>query len=381
MKIAMVSGQASPLARDLGQSAHVGGLAAAMTALGHEVTVYTRRDEPKSPERVRTGDGYEVVRVCAGPAAELTDDEVVAHLGDFAGFLAARWRLRAPDVVHAHHWTSGLAAVLGAHRLQVPVVQSYHGLAAHDAPQRSDAEALVARKAAWTVATSSAEAVRLQTLGVRRTRISTVPCGVDLELFHPDGPATARGRFKRVVTAADPRSRNGFDELITTLSATDDVELVVIGEDARTRWQGRARELGVADRVVFAGAVPRTGRPALLRSADAVVCTPPAEPFGILALEAMACGVPVVATAVGALADVVVPDVTGLLVAPHDLRALIRALRRSLGDETLRQEFGSAARDRMAARYPTARLAAEMVTVYEQANPVAVNRGACVRTA
>ena len=119
----------------------------------------------------------------------------------------------------------------------------------------------------------------------------------------------------------------------------------------------------------------------MLRSADIVVCTPDTEPFGILALEAMACGVPVVATSVGALADVVVPDVTGLLVAPHDVRALTRALRRSLGDETLLQEFGSAARDRMAARYPTARLAAEMVAVYERADQAAARREDSFRTA
>ena len=381
MKISMVSEQASPLGRDLGQGAHVAELSAAMTALGHEVTVYTRRAEPDSPERMRTGDGYELVRVCAGPAEELNEDAVVAHLGDFAGFLADEWRLRPPDVVHAHRWTSGLVAVLGARRLQVPVVHSPHGAGTHTAPQRSDAETLVAREAAWSVATSSAEATRLQSLGVRRARISTVPCGVDLELFHPDGPALTRGRFKRVVTANDPQSGNGFDELVAALSTTDETELVVIGEDARTRWQRRVRELGLADRVVFAGAVPRPERPALLRSADIVVCTPDTEPFGILALEAMACGVPVVATSVGALADVVVPDVTGLLVAPHDVRALTRALRRSLGDETLLQEFGSAARDRMAARYPTARLAAEMVAVYERADQAAARREDSFRTA
>lgn len=381
MKIAMVSEQASPLARDLGQGAHVAELSAAMTALGHEVTVYTRRDEPSSPERVRTAEGYDVVRVSAGPASRLSEDEVVAHLGDFAGFLAEEWRLRPPDVTHAHHWTSGLAAVLGARRLPLPVVHSHHGLGAHDSPRRSDAEALVAREAAWAVATSTAEAERLQSLGVRRTRISTVPCGVDLELFNPDGPTLTHGVFKRIVTATVPQSRNGFGELVTVLSTIDEVELVVLGEDARTRWQERVRELGMADRVVFAGAVPRTERPALLRSADFVVCTPAAEPFGILALEAMACGVSVVATAVGALADVVVPDVTGLLVAPHDVRGLTRALRRSLDDDTLLQEFGSAARDRMAARYPAARLAAEMVAVYERANSTASGRAASLRMA
>jgi glycosyltransferase involved in cell wall biosynthesis len=373
MKIAMVSEQASPLAPDLAQGDHVAELAKSMSALGHEVTVYTRRLDSTSPERVHTEDGYDVVRVSAGPARELTEDETVTHLGDFAEFLAGQWRLRPPDVVHAHHWTSGLVAVIGAHRVgahgvRVPVVHSHHGFGSRGAKQRSDAEGLVARRATWAVATNSAEAAKLPALGARRTRISTVPCGVDLGLFHPDGPVVRRNRLKRVVTAGEPGPGNGFSELLTVTSTMDDVELVVVGEHARAHLRRHAGDLGMADRVVFTGAVPRADRPALLRSADVVACTPSAEPFGIMTMEAMACGVPVVATDTGVLADAVVLDVTGLLVAPHDVRALARALRRSLGDETLRQQFGSAARDRTAARYSTRRLAADLVAVYEQAD-------------
>jgi D-inositol-3-phosphate glycosyltransferase len=363
MKIAMVSEQASPLAGALGQGAHVAGLSAAMSVLGHEVTVYTRRDDPAPPERTCTEDGYDVVQVPAGPARELTEDEVVAHLGDFTEFVAEQWQLRPPDVVHAHHWTSGLVAVIGAHRVQVPVVHSHHGLGGRGAERRTDAEALVTRRAAWAVATSSAEAAKLRALGVRRTQISTVPCGVDLALFQPDGPTVRRGRLKRVVTSGES---GDITDLVAILSTMDDAELVVLGADARARFWRHADEVGVASRVVFAGAVPRAKRPALLRSADVVVCKPFADPFGIMALEAMACGVPVVATAVGALTDIVVHNVTGLLVAPQDVRALTRALRRSLGDETLRQELGTAGRDRVVARHAMDRVAAELVAVYER---------------
>ena len=123
MKISMVSEQASPLGRDLGQGAHVAELSAAMTALGHEVTVYTRRAEPDSPERMRTGDGYELVRVCAGPAEELNEDAVVAHLGDFAGFLPRvpsrvddEARARLPATTVARPRALLLPALLGARR-------------------------------------------------------------------------------------------------------------------------------------------------------------------------------------------------------------------------------------------------------------------------
>ncbi|USX53545.1 glycosyltransferase [Lentzea sp. HUAS12] len=339
MRIAMVSAQASPLAECTAQGAHVTELCAGLSASGHDVVAYTRRDDSTSPDVVRADEGHDVVHVPAGPARVITEDEFTAHLGDFAAFLAERWRVLPPDVVHSHHWTSGLASLIGAHHRQIPVVHSYHGLGESPERQRSDAETLLARRAAWITATSAEEAAHLWQHGVRRARVSVVPSGVDASLFTPEGPAEIRDGRMRVVTAnLDPCNRTAIDAALSTL---DHVELVDVSP------------------------LPRRVRPGVLRSADVALCAPSADTFGSTALEAMACGVPVVATAVGALSDIVLPDVTGLLVPPRDSGRLARSLKTLLADETLREQFGIAARDRVLSRYSRRRLAQETLAAYE----------------
>jgi glycosyltransferase involved in cell wall biosynthesis len=374
MRIAMVSVRANPLAEDTGQGTHIRELSAALCALGHEITVYTRRTEPKTPDRVRTDEKFEVVQVPAGPTRPVHDDELGAHLGEFAEFLTEEWRLSSPDVVHSHHWDSGLVALISAHRVHVPVVHSHHGLGPSDDEERADAERLLARRASWTAATSTQEVTQLLRLGVRRTRISVVPAGVDLRLFKPEGPVAARRSPRRVVSVGRLEPGSGFAGVVAALSVVDDTELVIAGETAQAnpvaaQLRRLARELGALDRIVFAGPVPQVRMPALLRSADAVVCTPRAEPFGLAALEAMACGVPVIAAAVGALADVITHDVSGLHVPPNDVRALARSLRLLLADDTKRQELGVAGHDRIAARYSRERLANEALAVYQRVAP------------
>jgi glycosyltransferase involved in cell wall biosynthesis len=123
----------------------------------------------------------------------------------------------------------------------------------------------------------------------------------------------------------------------------------------------------VADRVHLLGSVARDDMPALLRSADAVVCTPTYEPFGIVPLEAMACGVPVVANALGGLIDTVVDRVTGLHVPPGDPGALIGAVRSLLAEPMRRQAMGAAGRDRVTSRYGWDRIATETLRAYEHA--------------
>ncbi|WP_177154703.1 glycosyltransferase, partial [Actinosynnema pretiosum] len=122
----------------------------------------------------------------------------------------------------------------------------------------------------------------------------------------------------------------------------------------------------VADRVRLVGCVPRSAMASLLRSADAVVCAARTQPFGIVALEAMACGVPVVATSVGVLAEIVVDHVTGVLVPPGSPAALARALRKLLTSRVRLNAYGIAGYDRVLARYSTEVLTAEVARLYRQ---------------
>jgi glycosyltransferase involved in cell wall biosynthesis len=133
------------------------------------------------------------------------------------------------------------------------------------------------------------------------------------------------------------------------------------------RLRELARRMRVAGRVRFLGAVRRPDVPALIRSADAVVCAPWYEPFGIVPLEAMSCGRPVVATAVGGMKDTVVDGETGLLVPPRDPKALAAALQALLEDPQAVADFGAAGRRRVLSRYTWTKIAGSTAVAYREA--------------
>jgi D-inositol-3-phosphate glycosyltransferase len=389
MKIAMVSEHASPLAAlggvDAGgQNVHVAELSAALARRGHDVTVYTRRDDPTLEERVLTAAGYSVVHVPAGPAEPIPKDEILPHMGPFARYLDAEWAGDQPDVAHAHFWMSGVATQLAAAQHDIPTVQTFHALGVvkkrHQGtsdtspPDRLRLEAMVARRASWVAATCTDEVFELMRMGRSRSRISVVPCGVDVDMFTPDGPPAPRTAEHRIVCVGRFVPRKGFDTVIRALPAILDTEVIIVGGDAGTDPEARrlmdlARSIGVADRVHLHGSVARAEMPALLRSADVVACTPWYEPFGIVPLEAMACGVPVVASAVGGMLDTVVHDVTGRHVNPRRPHDVADAINQLLRDGFLRQSLGAAGRDRARSRYSWDRIAADTERVYDRLVP------------
>ncbi|MGV0741554.1 glycosyltransferase [Mycolicibacterium sp. XJ870] len=398
MKIAMVSEHASPLAAlggvDAGgQNVHVAALSAALARRGHRVAVYTRRDDPGLPERIETPDGYTVVHVPAGPPEKIPKDDLLQYMGQFAQFLDSEWAADRPDVVHAHFWMSGVATQLAARHLNLPAVQTFHALGVvkrrHQGAQdtspaaRLKLEATVARSATWVAATCTDEVFELMRLGRSRSRTSVVPCGVDLKLFTPEGRKSPRSARHRIVSVGRFVPRKGFDLVIRALPSLPDSELVIVGGPARAglardpeacRLRQLAAELGVADRVRLCGSVARDKMPEVLRSADVVACTPWYEPFGIVPLEAMACGVPVVATAVGGMLDTVVDEVTGRLVRPKRPDLLADVLSGLLRDDFLRQSLGAAGRDRARSRYSWDRIAADTLRVYDRLGPTGYQR-------
>jgi len=384
VRIAMVSEHASPLADpggpdSGGQNVHVGELSRALAAAGHEVTVLTRRDDPGAPEIVPLQAGVTVRHVTAGPERPIPKDEIVGHIPELARGIEASWRAEPPDVVHAHFWMSGLAAATALRGLDIPLVQTFHALgsvkrrhqgAADTSPSgRIPTERLLARRADRILATCEDELSELIRMGAPRGRVSIVPCGVDTEEFSPYGPAMPRGARPRLVSIGRLVRRKGVDELVAALARVPSAELLIAGgQDGdldTARLRALATRCGVSDRVRMLGAVPREQVPPLLRSADAVVCAPWYEPFGIVALEAMACERAVVATEVGGLQDTVVHGVTGLHVPPRRPDALAAALRDVLSGPMLPAAFGVAGRARVLARYTWAHVAAATERVYE----------------
>jgi len=399
MRIALVSEHASPLATlggvDAGgQNVHVAALATALGAQGHDVVVYTRRDDPDLPEQVPFAPGVVVVPVTAGPQAHVPKDELLPLMGEFADTLAATWIADRPDVVHGHFWMSGLAALDAGERVDLalgghlPVLQTFHALGvvkrrqqgARDTSPASRAflEPGVARRADVVVATCSDEAFELKALGVPSSHISVVPCGVDTAHFTPNGPVVPRGERYRLLTVSRLVPRKGVGNAIEALGllvrAGVDAELVIVGgagdaghleaEPETERLRRVIEAEGLQDRVVLAGAIGHDELPAWYRSADVVICAPWYEPFGIVPLEAMACGRPVVATHVGGLIDTVVEDVTGLHVPPRDPETLAEVLGDLLQDPERRQRYGEAGRRRATTRYTWRRIATETARVY-----------------
>ena len=389
MRIAMVSEHANPLAAlggaDAGgQNVHVAELSAALVRRGHEVSVYTRRDDPDLPEQVEAPQGYTVVHVPAGPPEQLPKDELLQHMGPFAQYLDARWDADRPDVTHAHFWMSGIATQLAARHLGLPAVQTFHVLGVvkrrHQGAQdtspkdRLRLEAMVARTATWVAATCTDEVFELMRMGKSRAQISVVPCGVDKDLFQPEGPTAEKSAKHRILSVGRFVPRKGFDDMVRAMPSIPNAELVIVGgpdkaelesDPEARRLRALAKQLGVGRRVHLRGSVAREDMPALLRSADVVACTPWYEPFGIVPLEAMACGVPVVASAVGGMLDTVVDDVTGRLIPPKKPGAIAAAINPLLRDAFLRQSMGLAGRDRVCARYSWDRVAADTMRIYE----------------
>lgn len=390
MKVAMVSEHASPLAcvggTDAGgQNVHVAALATALAQRGVEVVIHTRRDDAELAPRVELVPGVVVDHVDAGPARPLPKDQLHRWMPDFARELAQRWACDRPDVVHSHFWMSGEAALDAAGPLGVPVAHTYHALgvvkrrhqgsADTSPPARDAAEQRLLATVDRVIATCSDEVRELGKLG-STARVTVVPCGVDMTRFWPHGLVERRppaGR-SRLVVVGRLVERKGVQDVLAALTEVPDAELVVAGGPDRAnlasdpdvrRLRATAESLGVADRVDLRGRVARDDLPALLRSADLVVCAPWYEPFGIVPLEAMACGIPVVATAVGGLLDTVVDGVTGLRVEPRRPDALAEAIRLLLADPERRRSMGSAA-TRRSRLYSWQRVSAATLRIYEE---------------
>jgi glycosyltransferase involved in cell wall biosynthesis len=309
----------------------------------------------------------------------------------FADRLRERFTEERFDVVHSHFWMSGVASLAAARTTGVPVVQTFHALGSvkrrHQGvrdtspPTRIEHERRLCRSVDHVVATCTDELAELLPLGLPAGRASVIPCGVDTELFRPvpaDGeggavPAQCQHDRPRLLVIGRLVERKGVGNVIEALAALPGVELIVAGGPATDlldsdpevdRLRRVAERLGVSDRVRFTGAVSRAEVPALMAAADVVVAVPWYEPFGIVPVEAMACGRPIVGSAVGGLLDSVVPGVTGELVPPRRPDLLAEVLHPLLADPARRAAYGRAGRRRAVSGYQWQRVAEATEGVY-----------------
>ncbi|MBV8086566.1 MAG: glycosyltransferase [Chloroflexi bacterium] len=403
-RVAVLSVHTSPLARlgshdSGGMNVAVRRLSEELGRLGLEVDVFTRRSDSHTPAVVEFGRNARLVSVKAGPARYVSKRDLIDYLPEF---VAGVRRMCGPlggcyCLVHGHYYLSGWVGAVLAHCWQVPHVQSFHTLArvknaalpqsaTMETAQRVDIEAKVMASADRVIATSPADKLdMIRHYGLPEQKISIIPLGLDLNLFHPMDRHGARqqlglrgertllfvGRMDRIkgvetllyaakeLVAADPRLQ------LRVLIVGGDRQVRVVDDASREliRLRQVVADLGLRNVVKFVGPKEQDQLPAYYAAADVCVVPSYSESFGMVAVEAMACGTPVVASRVGGLRSTVVDGETGFLVPAHDAGAFARRIRQLLDSDELRRRMGQAG-VQAASRYRWPAVARQTETLY-----------------
>jgi D-inositol-3-phosphate glycosyltransferase len=409
LNIAMLSYHTCPLAtlggKDTGgMNVYVAELTRQLGREGVHVDVFTRSQDEHVPHVIHSlGYGNRVVHIPAGPEVPLPKPELATYIPLFADEIkrfAAEKGIQY-DLIHSHYWMSGVAAEILKTTWKVPVLQMFHtlGLMKNRIAQsplemegdyRIDGERQVMHSADMIVAATQAEEAQLEFLyGVDAQKIVTIPPGVDIGRFYPipnDEAKDAIGhhgcpRLLLFVGRIEPLK--GVDTLIRALALVRQTgilekecfSLAIIGGDPdapademsteMARLQALCLELGIGDLVVFLGKRSQETLPYYYSAADILVMPSHYESFGMVALEAMACGTPVIASQVGGLAFLVQDGVTGFVVPGGDPVALSKTLTKLIQQPEMRERLGSQAAE-YAKWYSWDKISTRIKAVYEE---------------
>jgi D-inositol-3-phosphate glycosyltransferase len=372
-RLAVLSLHTSPLAQpgqgdSGGMNVYVRELVSALAQAGVEADVFVRRWDEDAPEIVEVEPGFRVVHVDAGPV-DLAKEQLPDVVDTFAdGVREHLERLGDVDALHANYWLSGVAGHRLKHDLGLPLVSTFHTLARVKAetgdpePQRRvHAEAQVIGCSDAILASCVAEAEQLVRLyGADPSRVEIVAPGVDHAFFSPGDRVGARFALRHLDLGEGPvllfvgriQPLKGVDVAVRALAALDrpDATLVVVGGASGSeggaevdRIHKLAVELGVADRIRFVEPQPHHLLSTYYRAADVCLVPSRSESFGLVALEAAACGTPVVAAAVGGLRTLVEHERTGFLVEDRDPAAFAAYTAEILSVPSVDEELSSAA--------------------------------------
>lgn len=373
--IALISEHGDPAAeigKDAagGQNVYVRQVGEALAKLGWQVDMFTRKSNPTDETIVHHAPHCRTIRLTAGPESYIPRDRLFEYMPEFVAAFQKFQQKEGTNypLVHTNYWMSGWVGLQLQQKHNVQLIHTYHSLGAvkyrtiDEIPAigqtRLEVECQILESSHCVVATSPQELQDLRQLVSLNGKVEIIPCGTDIQNFHPISKAEARQKLgldskdKVVLYVGRFDRRKGIETLVRacaelrdrTIAKELDSEhlrlLIVGGSDPqeadgaeRVRIEGIVKDLGIAEFTTFVGMVGHDLLPYYYTAAD--VCAIPShyEPFGLVAIEAMACGTPVVASDVGGLKFTVISEETGLLVPPQDISGLATAIGRILRDD------------------------------------------------
>jgi len=377
-RVAVLSMHTSPLAllggaATGGMNVYVHEVSVRLAERGRAIDVFTRRESAEAPTITEFAPGARLIQIEAGPIGPVPKTDLISLTDAFADGIEA---FRASedlryDLIHSHYWLSAVVGESLAAKWEAPHLGMFHTLgevklraraSEHEPPERIEAERRLVRTLDRVVAGTDYEQRLLrQIYGVPPTNIEVIPLGVDPERFHPGSRIEAREALGIEVTddvvlaVGRIEPLKGLDILIRAAAQVTEhsrLRLIVAGGDEAAhaefeRLIAIAEEVGIRDQLSFIGAIDHDELPTYYRAADVVVMPSFSESFGLVAVEAMASGIPVVVSRVGGLASTVADGRTGYLIPWRCPEPFAEKIELLLRNDPLRDALGAAGVERM----------------------------------
>jgi len=380
-----------------GQNVYVRQVGEALAQLGWEVDMFTRQADGNNPRLVEHQTHCRTIRLTAGPETFIPRQEIFEHCNSFVEEVIQWGRQQARDyaLIHTNYWLSAWVGLELRRRLSFPMVHTYHSIGAvkyqsvkeppKTATTRLEVEKACLETADCIVATSPQEKDYLRSLVSTRGNIEIIPCGTDIDHFGSISYEQAREKLgfssdEKVIYYVgrfDPRK--GIETLVRAVHQSSfrgkvPMRLIIAGAyrpghsdgDEKERISQIVEELGLSDITEFPGRISDEDLPMYFAAADVCVVPSHYEPFGLVPIEAMASGTPVVGSAVGGLNFTVVPEETGLLVPPKNEKAFAEGIDRILSNPQWRNQLGEKARKRMEREFSWEGVASQLSDLYER---------------
>jgi glycosyltransferase involved in cell wall biosynthesis len=378
-----------------GQNVYVKEIGEALANQGWQVDMFTRRSDAQQNKIVEHSTRCRTIRLTAGPREFVPRQEIFNYLPEFveAFFNYQHQQKTIYPLIHTNYWLSAWVGMAIKQRQFVRHLHTYHSLGAVKykaintipliATTRLSVEKKCLETANVVVATSPQEEEDMRSLVSQKGNIRVIPCGTNLERFGKLSQKEARAKLniapetKVILYVGRFDSRKGIETLVKATSRQEirqnqNLKVIIVGGSTpgqsdgieRQRIEGIVQELGLQDIIIFAGRVEHSELAYYYTAADVCVVPSHYEPFGLVAIEAMACGTPVVASDVGGLKFTVVNEVTGLVVPPQDEAEFARAIALILSDLDWGKQLGENAKKRVESKFSWNSVASQLDKLY-----------------